>query len=77
MLAAVYAWELARELKVNLVTVLPGAICGPEFARNTPSIDVFEGTMLGTMRMSAPDGTFPYVDIRDAISAHVLARAVT
>lgn len=72
-LAEKRAWELARELKVNLVTVLPGAICGPGFVRNTPSIDVFEGIMLGTMRMGAPDANFPYVDIRDAVSAHVLA----
>ena len=67
------AWELARELKVNLVTVLPGAVCGPGFVRNTPSIDVFEGIMLGTMRMGVPDANLPCVDVRDVVSAHVLA----
>jgi dihydroflavonol-4-reductase len=66
------AWELARELGVNLVTVLPGAICGVGFTRNTPSTDAIEGIMLGTMRMGAPNANFPYVDIRDVVSAHVL-----
>jgi dihydroflavonol-4-reductase len=72
-LAEKRAWELARELNVNLVTVLPGAVCGPGFVRNTPSIDTLEGIMLGTMRMGAPDTNFPYVDVRDVVSAHVLA----
>lgn len=67
------AWELARERSVHLVTVLPGAVCGPGFTRSTPSIDVFEGIMLGTMRFGAPDANFPYVDIRDVVAAHVLA----
>ena len=67
------AWELSRDLSMNLVTVLPGAVCGPGFRRNTPSIDIFEGIMLGTMRLGVPDANFPYVDIRDAVAAHVLA----
>lgn len=67
------AWELARERSVHLVTVLPGAVCGPGFSRNTPSIDIFEGIMLGTMRFAAPDTNLPYVDIRDVVTAHVLA----
>lgn len=72
-LAERQAWKLARQLNVNLVTVLPGAVCGPGFSRNTPSIDALEGIMSGTMRMGAPDLNFPYIDIRDAVSAHVLA----
>jgi dihydroflavonol-4-reductase len=72
-LAEKHAWELARELKVNLVTVLPGAVGGPGFVRGTPSTDVIEGVMLGTMRMGAPDLNLPYVDVRDVVSAHVLA----
>jgi dihydroflavonol-4-reductase len=72
-LAEQRAWELARDLSVHLVTVLPGAVCGAGFSRNTPSIDIFEGIMLGTMRFGAPDANFPYVDIRDVVLAHVLA----
>jgi dihydroflavonol-4-reductase len=67
------SWELANELKVNLVTLLPGAIAGPGFTRNTPSTDVLEGIMLGAMRMGAPDSNLPYVDVRDVVAAHVVA----
>ncbi|MPY89711.1 MAG: NAD-dependent epimerase/dehydratase family protein [Luteitalea sp.] len=72
-LAEKRAWELAKELRLTLVTVLPGAIGGPGFAHNTPTIDAIEGIMLGTMRLGAPRANLPYVDIRDVISAHVLA----
>jgi dihydroflavonol-4-reductase len=67
------AWELARELKLNLATVLPGSIGGPGFARNTPTIDVLEAIMYGAFRMGVPDSNLPYVDVRDVVSAHLLA----
>jgi dihydroflavonol-4-reductase len=67
------AWELARELNVNLVTILPGAICGPGFVHGTPSTDMIECIMRGYFRMGIPDMNFPYVDVRDVVSAHVLA----
>lgn len=67
------AWELARELKLDLVTVLPGAICGPGFRRNTPSVDTIECIMRGYFRMGIPKVNFPYVDVRDVAKAHVLA----
>lgn len=67
------AWTLAEELGVHLVTVLPGAVGGPGFARRTPTIDVVEGIMLGTMRFGTPAANFPWVDIRDVVAGHVLA----
>jgi dihydroflavonol-4-reductase len=67
------AWALADELGVNLVTVLPGAICGPGFVRNTPSTDLVDCIMRGYFRMGIPDANFPYVDVRDVVSAHMLA----
>jgi dihydroflavonol-4-reductase len=67
------AWRTARELKLNLVTVLPGAITGPGFARNTPTIDIVESMMLGAMRMGVPNITLPLVDVRDVVTAHLLA----
>jgi dihydroflavonol-4-reductase len=73
VLAERKAWELAKALKVNLVTVLPGAICGPGFARGTPSTDLIECIMLGYFRTGIPNLNFPYVDVRDVVSAHVLA----
>lgn len=66
-------WRLAKELGVNLVTVLPGAVIGPGFHRRTTSTDVIEGIMLGTMRLGAPRSNIPLVDVRDVASAHVLA----
>lgn len=67
------AWELARELKLDLVTVLPGPFGGPGFVRNTPSIDVIEAIVRGAMRVAAPPVSFPYLDVRDVARAHVLA----
>jgi dihydroflavonol-4-reductase len=67
------AWKLARELGLSLVTVLPGSIGGPGFARNTPSIDTIEALMLNAFRMGCPDTNLPYVDARDVAAAHVMA----
>jgi dihydroflavonol-4-reductase len=67
------AWKLAAELGLPLVTVLPGSIGGPGFARNTPSIDTIEALMLNAFRMGCPDTNLPYVDARDVATAHVLA----
>jgi dihydroflavonol-4-reductase len=67
------AWELADQYSVKLVTVLPGGTAGPGFTRRTPTTDLIEGIMLGTLRFGAPKGNFPYVDIRDVISGHILA----
>ena len=67
------AWQLARELSLNLVTILPGGITGPGFARNTPTINLIEAMMKGAMRLAAPAGNFTIVDVRDVARAHVLA----
>lgn len=67
------AWSLAEKYGVDLVTVLPGAVCGPGFTRGTPSTDVIKGIMLGTLRFGAPRMTFPMVDVRDVVRGHILA----
>lgn len=67
------AWSLARELGVSLVSLLPGVIGGPGFLRRTPSTDLCEGIMLGSMRFGAPRVNLPWIDVRDVISGHVLA----
>ena len=66
-------WEIAKKLKINLVTVLPGGISGPGFVRNTPTIDMIEAMKLGAMRLGAPNMNFPLVDVRDVVAAHILA----
>jgi dihydroflavonol-4-reductase len=67
------AWELADKYAVNLVTVLPGAVCGPGFTRGTPSTDLIEAIMLGALRFGAPRMNFPIVDVRDVVRGHILA----
>lgn len=67
------AWDIARDKKLNMVSVLPGAIGGPGFARNTPTIDMLEALIMGSMRMGVMDMDYPYVDVRDVVSAHILA----
>lgn len=67
------AWELAEKYDVKLVTVLPGAVCGPGLTRGTPSTDLIEGIMLGALRFGAPRMNFPIVDIRDVVRGHILA----
>jgi dihydroflavonol-4-reductase len=67
------AWELADKYSVKLVTLLPGAVCGPGFTRGTASTDLIEGIMLGLLRFGAPRMNFPIVDVRDVVHGHVLA----
>ncbi|MEZ5849393.1 MAG: NAD(P)H-binding protein [Hyphomicrobiaceae bacterium] len=70
-----HAWALARALGLDLVSILPAPAGGPGFVRNTPTIDVIEGIMQGALRIAAPPIHYPYVDVRDAAAAHVLALA--
>jgi dihydroflavonol-4-reductase len=72
-LAEQEAWKLAKELGIDLVTVLPGAIIGPGFTRSTSSTDTIETIMLGGLKMGVPDTNLPLVDIRDVINGHLLA----
>lgn len=72
-LAEQRAWELARELKLDLVSILPGPFGGPGFVRNTPTIDVLVGIKRGVMRLAAPPVAYPYVDVRDVALAHRMA----
>lgn len=67
------AWRVARECGLHMVAVLPGAILGPGFVRNTPSVDVVEMMARGGLRMGVPDMNFPLVDVRDVVHAHLLA----
>lgn len=72
-LAEKSAWDLARDLGLDLVTLLPGAFAGPGFDRPTPTVDLFGSIMKGAMDLAAPPISYPYVDVRDVADAHVLA----
>ena len=67
------AWKAAEATGVTLVTILPGTIGGPGFLRPTPSIDIIEHIMQGSLRFGAPNANLPYVDVRDVAAAHLLA----
>jgi len=67
------AWNIAKDKKLHMVSVLPGAIGGPGFVKNTPTIDMIEALMMGAMRMGVAQMNYPYVDVRDVVSAHILA----
>lgn len=67
------AWELSKELGLDLVTVLPGPFAGPGFLRPTPTVELVQSIMAGAMSVAAPPIAYPYVDVRDVASAHVMA----
>jgi dihydroflavonol-4-reductase len=67
------AWSIAKDKKLEMVSVLPGAIGGPGFVKNTPTIDMIEALMMGSMRMGVIQMNYPYVDVRDVAYAHILA----
>jgi dihydroflavonol-4-reductase len=72
-LAEQEAWKLARELGVDMVAVLPGAILGPGFTRSTASTDVIESIRCGALKNGTPNANYPAVDIRDVVEGHILA----
>lgn len=56
-----------------MVTVLPGAIAGPGFVKNTPTIDMIEAMMLNYFRFGVTKMNYPIVDVRDVVDVHILA----
>lgn len=67
------AWKLAEELDVKLVTILPGPIIGPNFGRGTQSTDFVLAIMKRAQWLGTVDMIYPVVDVRDVVSAHILA----
>lgn len=67
------AWEMAKDLGLDLVTVLPGAVLGPHFGKGTQSTDYILGIMKGSMQMGTVAATFPVIDSRDVARGHILA----
>ncbi len=66
------AWRLAREMGVDMLSICPGGIIGPNFSRHTPTTalleDILENRFPGVLPMS-----LDYVDVRDVAEAHILA----
>ncbi len=66
------AWEFARHHGVDLVTVLPTAILGPNFHNHTPVTQLLSDIVEGKVP-ALPDFAHSWVDVRDVARAHVLA----
>jgi len=67
------AWEMARKFDINLATILPSGIIGPNFGKGTQSTDMILAMMQGAMRFGTIDRIAAFIDIRDVVSAHILA----
>ena len=67
------AWELAEEYGISLATILPTGIIGPDFGKGTQSTDIVLALMKGAMRFGTVDRIAAFIDIRDVVSAHILA----
>ncbi|WP_127716331.1 NAD-dependent epimerase/dehydratase family protein [Halobacteriovorax sp. HLS] len=65
-------WKKAKELNLDVVTILPGMIIGPNFYQHTPSTYFFKKLLNGKIPMMLPV-SFSYVDVRDVVSAHIKA----
>lgn len=67
------AWELAQQLGLELVVLLPGGMYGPLLLpRKNEVTGHITALMLGELPV-VPPASIPCVDIRDAARAHVLA----
>ena len=66
------AWDFAKEMNLNLVTMNPTAVIGPYFHRHTPSTFLFDKIIKKELPRLPPQ-TFGYVDVRDVALAHILA----
>jgi dihydroflavonol-4-reductase len=65
-------WRRAQELNVNVITILPGMIIGPNFSKHTPSTYLFDKLLHQNMPMILPVA-FAITDVRDVASAHIQA----
>lgn len=67
------AWDMAGTLGIPLAAILPCGILGPDFGRGTQSVDFVLAILKGSMRFGTVDKTFAFIDVRDVVSAHILA----
>lgn len=68
-----HAWKLAKELGLDMVSVLPGGVLGGGFNRSTPSTDIVNAITKGALRMGVPQLSIPFIDVADVATAHRLA----
>ncbi len=66
------AWELAKELDLDLRVINPSGVLGGSFARPTPSTDIIGDAMKGKYPM-VPKIPLAFVHVEDVATAHRLA----
>jgi dihydroflavonol-4-reductase len=66
------AWELAGELGLNLVSVLPGTIVGPFCHRLTPTMKYLEQALNGEVFLDI-NFRFNFVDVHDVVDGMIAA----
>jgi dihydroflavonol-4-reductase len=64
------AWKLAEEFGINLISILPGSVIGPDFQRHTPTTFIFHKIIHNKLPVKMDVG-LTYVDVRDLAKAHV------
>ena len=66
------AWELAKELDIDLRVINPSGVLGGSFSRPTPSTDIIGDAMKGKYPM-VPKIPLAFVHVEDVATAHRLA----
>lgn len=66
------AWQLAKELGIDMVSVLPGTIIGPHYISLTPSMDYIQQALNGEIFLDV-NFPFTFVDARDVASGMIAA----
>lgn len=66
------AWELAKELDLDLRVINPSGVLGGSFARPTPSTDIIGDAMKGKYPV-VPKIPLAFVHVEDVATAHRLA----
>jgi dihydroflavonol-4-reductase len=66
------AWKYADSNNLDLITINPGYIIGPNFYRHTPTTQIFKDILSNSLPMIPPI-RFNFIDVRDVALAHILA----
>ncbi|MFX0202620.1 MAG: NAD-dependent epimerase/dehydratase family protein [Candidatus Hodarchaeota archaeon] len=66
------AWKYTDSSNLDLITINPSYIIGPNFYRHTPTTQIFEEILSNSLPM-IPPMRFNFVDVRDVALAHILA----
>jgi dihydroflavonol-4-reductase len=67
------AWELAEQHNLNMVSVLPSMILGPECFRATPAFTFLQQVLAGKIFADA-NFHFNFVDVRDLVEGMIAAK---